>query len=125
MRKSGEGISIEYVITIAISLVVLVILILFFTGALKDIVPKTENLANIDSNQKQIWKNICKTSCLGGRYCEINYKVDSNEDGKIDEIYICNLKTEKTVKEILKKEKVENVQFRSLDTQCDTKCNLS
>ncbi len=98
MDRKGD-LSINYIVMIAIALVVLVVIILFFTGALKTMFSKVEIYSNVDSTTKQIWTNQCDLACQSGRqnYCTTYFQVDKNAYKKVDEFYVCN-KDEFTVK---------------------------
>ena len=103
--KKGQGLSINYIVIIAISLVVLVVIVLFFTGALKNMFPKTDIYQNVDSSTRQIWINQCELACQSGKanYCSLYFQIDKDVDKKIDEIYYCNQVTLQSVQEDVKR----------------------
>ena len=66
--KKGQGISMEFIIIAAISLIVLIVIILFFTGGLEKIFGgQKEIVGTVSDQQKEIWRSQCKLYCSVGQ----------------------------------------------------------
>lgn len=61
MDKKGQGISMTYIVIAALALVVLVVIILFFTGALERMFTQQKDIVEgATQHQQDIWRARCK-----------------------------------------------------------------
>lgn len=64
MNKRGQGISMTYIIIAALALVVLVTIILFFTGGLQTLFQaQKESVEGATDQQLEIWRAQCTLYC--------------------------------------------------------------
>jgi hypothetical protein len=60
MNKKGQGISMTYIVIAALALVVLIVIILFFTGALERMFTQQRDVVDDQAQQFGIWRSQCK-----------------------------------------------------------------
>ncbi|MEM4244727.1 MAG: hypothetical protein QW404_00115 [Candidatus Nanoarchaeia archaeon] len=94
-NKRGQGISMEFIIIAALALIALIVIVLFFTGALGKIFGQQKEVyATATEKQKEMWTAECNAACsLGGQnpyfFCTHVFEV-RNDKGTITEAWVCN-----------------------------------
>ena len=87
MNKRGQGISMTYIIVAALALVVLITIILFFTGGLQKLFKaQQETVEGATDQQLEIWRGQCKL------YASLGQEESWNQHkfkAKNDETYTC------------------------------------
>ncbi|MBU4502888.1 MAG: hypothetical protein KKA79_09910 [Nanoarchaeota archaeon] len=88
MNKKGQGISMTYIIVAALALVVLVTIILFFTGGLQTLFQsQKETVEGATNQQKEIWRGQCNLYCSLGQTDNFQGKSFEATDGST---YTCD-----------------------------------
>lgn len=89
MNKKGD-LSLNYIVIAALALVVLVVIILFFTGGLKTLFTLTkEHTLSASDQELAIWRGQCELYCAGeqkANFCNNEFK---SKDPSITTKYKC------------------------------------
>lgn len=105
--KRGQGISMEFIIIAALALIVLIVIVLFFTGALGKIFGQQKDIVGTATDQqKEMWTEACRLACTtGGQnpyyFCTHAFEVKGDK-GEVTEAWFCNtasFKDTRTVKD--------------------------
>lgn len=97
MNKKGADVSITFIVLAAIALIVLVLIILFFTGSFKTLIGSQSDLVKgtVGDDQINIWKSQCDLYCTLGQkdiYCTKVFKYEFGEgDSKQTYCYVCDI----------------------------------
>jgi len=81
--KSGQGISMTYIVIAALALMVLIVIFLFFTGALGEMFSRQTEVVEASAEDKAVWVSQCKLHC----------SLEKNERGNCPNF--CGVKFEK------------------------------
>lgn len=96
MNKKGADVSITFIVLAAIALIVLVLIILFFTGSFKTLIGSQSDIVSgtISDEQLSIWKNQCNLYCTLGQkevYCTKVFRYEFGEgDSAQTHCYVCD-----------------------------------
>ncbi|MFH1455893.1 MAG: hypothetical protein ABIF40_03000 [archaeon] len=66
MNKKGAELSLNFLIIAALALIVLILVVLFFTGGFEKIFTKTGEVTQLSTQERLIAEQICKTACEYG-----------------------------------------------------------
>jgi len=83
MDKKGQGISMTYIVIAALALIVLIVIFLFFTGALGEMFSRQTEIVEASAEDRAVWISQCKLHC----------SLEKNEDGNCPSF--CSAKFEK------------------------------
>lgn len=96
--KKGQGLSLDMVVIAVIVLVVLFVIIAFFSGGFTAIAEKIGGLFRGGIDDRAVSIQLCNTYCLSAKgyelrslqqmdskYCTARFSIDTNKDGKLSE----------------------------------------
>ncbi len=63
VSKKGQGLSVTYIVIIALSLIVLILIALWFTGSLKFLTGKQKGVVGASGQEKALWRSNCELWC--------------------------------------------------------------
>jgi len=63
MNKKGAELSLNFLIIAALALIVLILVVLFFTGGFEKIFTKTSEVTQLSTQERAIAEAICETAC--------------------------------------------------------------
>ncbi len=66
MNKKGAELSLNFLIIAALALIVLILVVLFFTGGFEKIFTKTSEVAELSTQERALAEAICETACALG-----------------------------------------------------------
>jgi len=115
MNKKGQGISMTYIIIAALALVVLITIIIFFTGGMQALIGGQKEVVEgvVPDWKIKTWTTRCEFACSQENkvdFCETKFKAEEGAD----KYYVCNADNNKA--EPTDKETTEE----GLGIACDT-----
>ncbi len=82
MQRKGQGLSVTYIVIIALSLIVLVLIAMWFTGSLRFLTERESSIikGTVSEQTLGIWRNQCEQWCsLGDRTNYENHEFESGD----------------------------------------------
>lgn len=67
INKKGQGVSMTYIVIAALALIVLVVIVLFFTGGMENLFEKIKGTTEGAGGEKTVWISQCKIYCSSGQ----------------------------------------------------------
>lgn len=90
--KKGQGISVNYIVIIALALIVLIVIAIYFTGGLDFLLGQQTTIirGSVSDQQKNIWRGNCRLWCnLGSEESFYLHVFNKGDDPEIEQ-YVCN-----------------------------------
>lgn len=120
--KKGD-ISMNYIVIAAIALIVLIVIVLAFTGKLQMIFKsQTETVKEATDQQLEVWRSQCKLYCSLGQkdnFCKHVFKGPEDVKGEYY-TYACNILKSNIDGTQMVKDYPQNLGLTSLNVECET-----